>query len=393
MLTVIRGTIHPISSEIIKNGVLIIENGMIKRVGSEHSVPIPNDANIIELPNAHITPGFIDPHTHIGLALEEFIGDSDVNEATNPITPALRVIDAIDTKDPAFKRAIEAGITTVGILPGSANLIGGLGAALHTYGNNINEQTLKFPIGMKMAFGENPKKTYKKQKKTPTTRMANTKLIREAFLETLHYIEKQKNANQNENDKKKKKPFKQNLDYQALSELLAKKLVARIHAHRSDDILAALRIAIEFDFELWIDHATESHLIIDQLKAQKNLKGCVVGPIMTARYKFELRNRTAKTPGILVKNNILTALTSDHPVLPVYYLKEYMHLAIKHGLPKEHALKTVTLNSATALGLENILGTLEEGKRADIVIFNNDPLKYESTPKYVLIDGNVVFSD
>ena len=270
--------------ETIKEGTLLIKNGKIEKVGGK-DIKVPKDYELIDVTGKVITPGFIDAHAHIGLFEEGLRWEgNDGNEMTDPITPHLRVIDGIKPDDPAFEAARTFGITTVGILPGSANPIGGMGAAIKTYGKTVEDMLIRFPIGMKMAFGENPMNVYGvNQKRTPQTRMATSALIREWLYKAKTYMSKKEKA-KNEPDKAPDFDIK----LEALEPVLRNEIPIRAHAHRACDIMTAIRIAEEFGIDIIIEHGTEAYKIAD-LIARKKVP-VVHGPLLLPRHKPELRN-------------------------------------------------------------------------------------------------------
>jgi len=389
LVLVIRGgKVYTVTRGVIEEGVIVVgDDGKIKAVGKAGEVEIPKGADILDAKGMHIMPGMIDPHTHIGVH-ELAIGweGRDTNETTEPVTPHLRAIDGIKSDDEGFYEALSHGVTTVGVLPGSANPIGGLGVAMKTYGKHKLDMVVKEPIGLKIAFGENPKRTHGlENKRSPATRMAIAGLIREWLTKAQNYMRKKDLFK----DQPEKLPDK-DLRLEALELLLRRKIPARAHAHLADDILTAISIAEEFGFDIVLDHSTESHRIPEVL-ASRNIPA-VVGPLLTAKYKVELRNRTTETPGILAKHGVKVAITTDHPVVPIKLLPIQVAIAIRDGLSFEDALKAVTINAADILGLADRLGSIEPGKDGDIIVLNAPPFQVEARVVYTIINGKIVYS-
>lgn len=384
MLLIKNGRIYTMTGDVIENGSILIDKGKIKEVGKDIVAPL--DAEIIDAQGKMVTPGFIDAHCHLGL-FEDGIGfeGDDVNEMVDPITPHLRAIDGINPMDRTFEEAYQGGVTCAVTGPGSANVIGGQFAAIKTYGKRIDDMIVKEPIAMKIAFGENPKRVYNAQKKSPMTRMATAAKLREALFDAKEYLEKIEKGKEDES----KKP-KFDMKMEALSKVILKEIPLKAHAHRADDILTALRIAKEFDVNITLDHCTEGHLIVDYLVEEG--KGTIVGPTFGHRSKFELKNMTFETPGILNKAGVKIAITTDSPVVPLQYLPLCAGLAVKSGLDEIEALKAITINAAEIVGIADRVGSLEVGKDADIVIFDGNPIKdvdYKTVA--TIIDGNVVY--
>ncbi len=383
MILLKNGKIYTMKDEIIDNGDILIENGRIKEIGKN----IVNDnAEIIELEGRMVLPGFIDAHCHVGM-FDEGMGfeGSDGNEMVNPITPELRAIDGINAMDEGFRDAYKGGVTTTVTGPGSANIIGGMFVAMKTFGTRVDDMIIKEPVAMKIAFGENPKRVYNSQNKSPVTRMATAAILRDTLYKTKEYIAKKEKAN---NDMDKMPAF--NIQYEALERVFKKEIPLKAHAHRADDILTAIRIAKEFDLDITLDHCTEGHLITEHLK--KEGKNAIVGPSLSNRSKIELRNLTFDTPKILNEAGLKIAIMTDAPVIPIQYLPLCAGLAIKSGLDEMEGLKAITINPAEIIGIDDRVGSLEIGKDADIVVFDGNPVKDIDSETYLtIIDGKIVY--
>ena len=381
MLLLKNGEVHT-PDKIIKNCDILIDKGKIKKINPDIDA---KGAEIIDVSGKVVTPGFIDAHCHVGI-YEEAIGDpgADGNEMTDPITPHLRAIDAINPADLAFKDAYQAGITSLLTGPGSGNVIGGQNMIIKTAGSPIIDNRIVLdPAGMKMALGENPKRVYSEQKKSPTTRMANAALLRESLNKAEEYIEKKKNR-----DNKDNKGIGFDAKSEALSMVIKKEIPIRGHAHRADDIATFIRIRDEFDINLVIEHGTESHLIADYIARKK--VPIVVGPSLSARVKVELKEITFKTPKILFENGVLFAIMTDAPVLPINSLPLMVGYSIKEGLPWKEGLKSVTSNAAEICGVSNRIGLIKKGMDADIAVFKGDPFSIEGRCVLTIVDGKVV---
>lgn len=380
MLAIVGGDVHTMVGPPLKGGRILVKDERILAVGGLE-VDIPSEAQIVDAHGKIVMPGLIDAHCHLGIIEEIYQNEGDdINEASEPVTPHLRAIDGVNPLDIGFKDALQAGITTVFTGPGSANVIGGLGLVMHTYGNVIDNMVLRNPAGLKIAFGENPKRVYSEQKKMPMTRMANAALLREHLVAAQAYLQKRvQSAGE----------LERNLKLEAISLVLEKKIPLRAHAHRADDIMTALRIAEEFDLDIVIEHCTEGHLIADEL-AQRDVQA-VAGPSLINRAKVELKELSFKTPSVLAAKGLTVALMTDYPAIPIQYLPLCAALAVKAGMTKEEALKAITINPAKILGLEKEIGSIEPGKLADIIISNKSILQLDATVETVLIKGNIVF--
>jgi len=366
------------ADKVYEKGQIIIKNNKIFDVGE--NLNIPEEAEIIDSNGKVIMPGLIDGHTHLGID-EQDVGwaGQDFNEKSNPITPQLRALDAINPKDTGFKDAYKNGITTAMIAPGSSNVIGGECTIVKTYGKTIDKMILKKSAGMKAALGENPKGIYGDKNKAPGTRMAVASLLRETLIKAINYKNEKKIKEKN-NDY-----FSKNLKMEQLLKVINNKIALRVHAHRADDIITAIRISEEFDIKIIIEHCTEGHLVVEEL-ANADIP-VMVGPSFGGRSKVELKNKTFKTAGILSKSGINIAIISDHSVTPTQHLPLYAALAIKGGMDKNIALKAITINPAKIMGIDNRVGSIEKGKDADLVIFDGNPLKIMTEVEQVFING------
>ncbi|MDH4138280.1 MAG: amidohydrolase [Anaerolineae bacterium] len=399
MIAITNGKVMTITQGTLERGTVLIEGERIVAVGEE--VEIPEDAQVYDAAGKVVMPGLIDAHCHVGL-WPEGIGQeySDGNEMTDPITPHLRALDAVHPEDPAFKELVAAGVTTVLTGPGSGNLIGGQWVCLKTAPKpSVEQMVLLEPAGMKMALGENPKRVYGGQKKTPSTRMGNAAALRTALVNAQNYLEKwrryeaekteyQAKAEAGDEEAEPPKPPERDLKLEALGQVLRREMKARVHAHRADDMLTAIRIAEEFDLDLTLEHATEGYKIADILAA----KGIPVtaGPILFSRIKYELKDMTPENPSLMAKAGVKVAIQTDE-TSAVKYLTINAALAVREGMPEEEALKAITINAAEIIGVADRVGSLEVGKDADLVVFSGHPFDYRTVAELVLVDGQVAY--
>jgi imidazolonepropionase-like amidohydrolase len=364
--------IYPISSAPIQNGDVLIENGKIAKIGV--NLITDTDVKIIDCHQQYLFPGFIDVHTHLGL-YDEGTGwaGNDANETVETMSPHVRAIDGVYPFDPAFSDAVKYGITTVHIMQGSANVIGGTTSVIKTVGKNIKNMVIQETAGLKIAFGENPKRIHSHGNKDSITRMGIMGMLREAFYEA-------KNADNPES-----------LRIAPLVKALKREIPVRIHAHRADDIISAVRFAEEFNLDLRIEHCTEGHLVADEL-AGLRLK-VSVGPTMTRRSKVELKNKSWKTYQELTNHGVEVSITTDHPYTPIQYLNVCAAIAVREGLSDQKALEGITLTAARNLRIDDRLGSIEVGKDADLVLWSHHPFHFLAKPKWTMINGNFVFQE
>ncbi len=393
MLLVKNGIILTMAGKEFKNGYVLAEGEKISKVGENPDEVTAimegnKDITVIDAKGGYVLPGFIDAHCHVGM-WEDSLGfeGADGNEKTDPVTPQLRAIDGVNHLDRAFEEAREGGVTTVVTGPGSANVIGGQFAALKTYGRCVDEMIVREPVALKVAFGENVKKTYNERKQTPTTRMATAALLRQYFYKALDYKGKLDDYGR-DSEKYNKPEF--DMAMEAILMVLRGEIPLKAHAHRADDIMTAIRIAREFNVDFTIEHCTEGALIKDILKEQ-NIS-VVVGPLLTDRSKPELKNLSLKTPGILANAGIKLAIMTDHPVVPIQYLRLCASMAVSEGMDPGEALKAITINAAEICRISDRVGSLEEGKDADIVVFDRHPFEIEAKVVTTIINGKVVYT-
>ncbi len=379
-MVIINGKIFTMETTPIERGFLRMEGKYIKEIGDMSMFSPCKDEKVLDVKEAWVLPGLIESHAHLGITEEKWgvIAD-DCNEGTNPITPTLRAIDAINPMDPGFHEAIAAGITSVMIGPGSANVVGGQFAFIKTQGRCIDNMIVQQPAAMKVAFGENPKVCYGDKEECPSTRMGIAAMLRNVLFHAKCY----------EKDKMQGSLKEENFEMEAWLPVLRKEIPLKAHAHRADDILTAIRIAKEFDVNITIDHGTESHLIVDDVKTANF--PVILGPHLTAKSKLEVQNLTFKTHKVLHDAGVLFSITTDHPVVLIQYLPLCAGLAVKEGLPLEEGLKAITINAAKICGVDKKLGSLKVGKDADIAIFSGNPMEVFTQTLYTIIDGKIVY--
>jgi len=379
--------IYTISDGVIEKGTILIEDGKFTKVGAR--VKIPLDAEVIDATGKVVMPGLVEAHCHIGI-FEEKIGwaGSDGNEATDPATPHVRALDGIkaNADEGGLEAALKTGVTTVQILPGSANVIGGTGVVIKTTPKVvIDEMVIKNPSGMKIAFGENPRRVYgETQKKMPSTRMGIAGVLREWLQKTKNYMEKKEKFK----DEPEKMP-EVDLKLEALIPVLKGEIPLRAHAHRADDVATAVRIAEEFGAKMSWEHATEGHRIADWI-AEKGINA-VWGPSLMARPKWEMRELNFDTPKIMHEAGVKFAIQTDAVGSSIAFMPLCAGMAVKHGLPYDVALRAITLTPAEILGVDDRVGSIEKGKDADVRILDGDPLELRTKVEMVLIDGEVVY--
>lgn len=351
-------------------GDIYVSEGIIKN--SAPFIPLTGTCTIVDCGGLPLLPGFIDVHTHLGL-YDEGTGwaGNDANETIEPLTPHIRAMDGVYPFDPAFSDAVKYGITTVHIMPGSANVIGGTTSVIKTHGKNIQKMLVQETAGLKVALGENPKRIHSLGNKDSITRMGIMGMLREAFYTALHTDQPE------------------NIRFRPIIQALRREIPVRIHAHRADDIISAFRFAEEFNLDLRIEHCTEGHLISDELES-RNLK-VSIGPTLTRKSKVELKNKTWKTYQELTKRHVEVSITTDHPYTPIQYLNVCAAIAVREGLSEQKALEGISILPARNLNIDHRLGSIEEGKDADLVLWNAHPFYFSAKPIWTMINGEIIY--
>lgn len=380
MLCIKNGMVHNAVTPEAFLADILVENGKITAIGQ--GLACPEDAQVIDASGKQVYPGFVEAHGHIGLD-GYGIGyeGMDYNEMNDIISPQMRGLDGVKPMDPAFAKAAAAGVTSVCVGPGSANVLGGTFTTIKTVGKRVDDMVIRDGVAMKCAFGENPKRVYREKK--DSSRMTTAALLRETLFKAREYMEKKEAAGE---DVSKRPSFDMKLE--ALIPVLKREIPLKAHAHAAEDIFTALRIAREFDVKITLEHVTEGHLIAEEL-AGENVP-LAVGPTLTNASKFELRNKSWITPGVLAAAGCQVSIITDSPVIPQEYLPLCAGLAVKAGMDPFKALQAITINPARHAGIDDRVGSLEVGKDADIVITDGCPFEVSTVVEHVLIDGKAV---
>lgn len=383
MIAIQNGTLITITQGVIEQGTILVDQGRITALGS--GIAVPDGAQVIDAAGKYVTPGFIDAHTHIALINEPQCRPVtyDANELTNPCTPFLHAMDAFNPFDPSIGIVRAAGFTTCYTGPGSANVIGGLGFAFKLkQSDNVADMMLPGTEMMKFALGHNPKNIYGTQKKTPGTRMGIAALLREQLTNAREYSDALAQAERDQT-----KPPKRDFRLDPLVPVVRGERKVRIHCHRNDDVLTAIRISEEFGLDYCIEHVTEGWMIREYLAK----KGCdmVLGPLTLGYTKPEVWNITIKNPALLEQAGITNFSLMEDAGSETRNLPFHIGLCIAHGLSMETAYRAVTINPARMLGIADRVGSLEVGKDADLAIWSGNPFCNFTLCEKTIIDGVV----
>jgi imidazolonepropionase-like amidohydrolase len=376
----------------IAHGVLIVHKGKIVAVGPEDKVAIPEGATVRDVPGRTIIPGLVDTHSHIGVYPRPHVpANGDGNEMSGPVQAGVRAIDSIYPDDPGIRMAVSGGVTTANIMPGSGNVIGGQTVYVKLRGQTVEAMRIpdtKVLGGLKMANGENPK-GYGRRNQAPTTRMKVAALQREQFVKARDY-QRQWNAYRKAVAAgKEASPPDTDLALDSLVEVLEHKRTVHFHSHRADDLMTALRIAEEFDFELVLQHATEGYRIADELVRRKVPVSLTL--VDSPGGKLEVIGLLEENAAILDKAGVKVAINTDDSITESRFFLRTGAIAVRGGLSEDAALRALTLHGAQILRLDDRLGSLEKGKDADFVVLSGPPFSIYTQVLETYIDGVRVF--
>jgi len=371
-----------IPGKVIKNAYIVWENDVIKEITKD----APKDAVIVdENPENVITPAFVDPHCHIGMhRAGEPTEEAEANEEYDSVLPHVDALYSIYMDDKSFKESIEWGVLYSCVLPGSGNIIGGKGVVIRNYAKNVEEAFIKH-AGVKAALGFNPRRTTNWKGLRPYTRMGSIGVFRKWLIkakDALKLIEQ---------GKKVEEEFDPEL--RMLFPIVKGEEILRVHVHKEDDIICLLMLRREFNLRITVEHACDVHSKEMFQKLKKENVPIVYGPIDSFPYKTELKHESWRNVKYLVEVKPFFGLMTDHPVVPQRNLYLQLRFFIKYGMSKDEALSIITLNNAKILGIDDKLGSLEQGKWASFTVWNNDPFLLGSTPKLVVAEGKVVYKE
>jgi len=369
-----NGNVFDVQKGVFSNKDVLICDNKIKAIHENINHP---SAQIINVEGKNIFPGFIDGHSHLGMWTDVKNGN-DANECIHPVTPNMRAIDGLNPLDNSFKEIIEEGFTTIMITPGSGNVICGQAAIIKTSGKTVSEKLVNGYAALKIALGENPKSVYNMIKKSPSSRMSTAFILEENLTKGKNYYEQRK-ANLIDKD----------LSLESYIPVFNGDIPLKIHCHRVDDICTAMRIVGSFGLKYTLDHCTEGHLAKEYVR--ESGMPIMIGPMFMFRNKVELMNRSIENLIILNKAGCNISFISDHPFLNCKYLIKLLGLVVKKGLPYKDAIKMITINPAKAMGIDHIVGSIEEGKHADIIMYDGDPLEGNTKNLMTIIGGEIIF--
>lgn len=378
MLLIKNGKIFTMADSQVIYGDILIDKGKIVDINSSINEP---KAEVIDVSHHIVTPGFIDGHCHLGI-VEGGVGaiGNDMDEKNAPINPQLMTENGIYILDSCFDDAVKAGVTTVSIAPGEANAIGGKSCVFKTFGNDFKKRVVKSQATLNISIGDFAKRLSDVMVEMPRSRMAITYMIRKFFQDAKKYYDKAMDKNINIEGYNEK--------YEGVKSVFSKETKVEVCAHKAQDIQTALRLKKEFDLDLILTFFTEGHMIEDQV--DKNIP-LMLGPYLTDKSNYELLNRDSSSPSIFSNKGFNTCLITNHPEVSIELLPICAAIGIKYGMSCEDALKSITINPAKALGIEDRVGSIEVGKDADLVVFDGDPFKARTKATVTIVDGEIAY--
>jgi len=378
-LAIINATILPISEAPIEGGVVLIADGRISAVGAD--IAVPEGAEVFDAEGRWLTPGLIDVHSHMGVyPWPGTDAHGDGNEATDPSTPRVWAGDSVHVEDPAFSRARAGGVTTIQVLPGSANLIGGESVVLKLRPARTLSGLLfvDAPRGIKMACGENPKRVYGDDDDGPSTRMGNLAGMRGQFQAALDY----------QDARRRREPPPTDPDLEVLLDVLDGEVRVHIHCYRSDDIEGIFRTMDAFDIQVAsIQHALEAYKVRDLIIAHDT--AIATWPDWWG-FKMEALDAIPHNAALVKSDGGVVALHSDSSNTVQRMYNEAAKM-LRYGASEAEAMEMITLDPARMLGIEDRVGTIEVGKDADLALFSQHPLDIYTRVERTWIEGSVVY--
>lgn len=372
-----NATVITITGGNLENADVLVQDGIIKKIGTE--IKAPNGVETIDATGKFVMPGIIDAHSHVGLDV--------VNESTSPITSEVRMKDVVNPTAIGLYRALAGGVTISHAMHGSANVIGGQNATLKHRWGTMNPQDIIMsdaPRTIKFALGENPTRVHGRGNGIqPRTRMGVEAVLRNGFNEAIQYKERWAAYNANKGGTATPPEYDERL--QTLVDILDGKIIIHCHSYRADEIYMLINVAKDFNIsKLVFQHTNEGFKVAPEI-AEYTMGASVFADWWA--YKMEVYYSTAFNAAILTRNGAITSINSDSAELIRHLYHEAAKTQRYGGLTDEEALALITINPARQLGISDKVGSLEEGKQGDIVIFDHHPLSVYAVPQMTFVDG------
>ena len=379
MLVIKNAKIFTSAGKFYEKADMLLNSGKIEKIAEK--IEIPEDAQVIDAENLTAIPGIVDAHSHIGTF--GIGGDQDANEMTKNATPEIEVLYGIDTDSKAFQRVLRSGITTSAIAPGSGNVIGGLVCAVKSYGDSIEDMCIKNPVALKMALGGNPKGVYGKRNQMPMTRMGIAEVIRENYIKATEYLRKKEEGEDI--------PYDQGMEN--ICKVLKREIPMKVHCEQFD-MLTTIRISEEFNVEFTLDHAWGASDYYDDISNAKNLRGVIFGPIGVYLTPGECGKVDIDSLIELDRRGVCCSIMTDGPVMNPDLIVNQAGELVRFGMPQEKALEMITINGAKIIGLQDRIGSIEEGKDADIVLFKGSPaVDTDARVVCTIVNGEIAYRE
>ena len=397
---IVNATVLTGTGERIDGGNLLLSGGRIEALGTD-PIEAPEGTRVIDAEGRWVTPGLIDVHSHLGVYASPGIkAHSDGNEATDPVTAAVWAEHSVWPQDPGFSRALAGGVTSLMVLPGSANLIGGRGVTLKNV-PATTYQAMKFPgapYSLKMACGENPKRVYGDKGRAPSTRMGNVAGYRAAWIEARDYLEQSETAGEKKkgrNGDNDAKPPKRDLRLETLAGVLKGEILVHMHCYRADEMMTILDMAEEFGYRVSaFHHGVEAYKIADEL-AENGVCGALWADWWG--FKAEAYDGIQENIALVDRPAGGCAIVHSDSAEGIQRLNQEAAKAMTAGkragldISPERAIRWITANPAQAMGILAETGTLEPGKMADVVVWNGNPFSVYALADQVFVDGALLY--
>jgi len=371
-----NATVITITDGTLENTDILVRDGKINRIGTKLNAP--NGVDEIDGTGKFVMPGIIDAHSHIA--------GSSINEGTSQVTAEVSMEDVVNPLDVAIYRALAGGVTSIHLMHGSANVIGGRNETLKLRYGSTNPDDLRFedaPRTIKFALGENPTRGGRSRGIQPQSRMGVEAMLRNSFSEALIYQKEWAAYNEKRGDRRT--PPEYSLRMETLVDILEGEILVHCHSYRADEIYMLMKVFSDFGIEkLTFQHANEAYKVAPEL-AEFGASASIFSDWWA--YKLEVYYSTAYNAAILTKNGVNTSINSDSGEL-IRHLFHEAAKSQKYGqLSDNEALAMITMNPAKQLGIDNRVGSIEVGKDADLAIFDNHPLSIYAVPLMTFIDG------
>lgn len=354
--------IHTAAGPVIENGMILVENGKISRIGREFRTP--SGVKVINVSGKVVTPGLIDEHSHLGTY--DF---GDVNEFTEPIGPEHRALDALHIEVRDWYDAAMNGVTTIITGPGSGERMGGQSITIKTFGEDLDKRILKESRELKMAVN--------------ARNMSHIPKIRSTFYKAKEYMEK---WDKYESGDKTGPPPKRDLRLESIVPVLKGEEMVRCHIHFANDMITFLKLKDEFGFDLTFIHSSEAYKVADEI-AKRNVP-VICLPLGT---RIGISEDMMFGHKVLYDAGVMISLHTDHPVVHQKLLRINAGMAIKYGIPEDYALKMVTINPAVSSRIDDRVGSIETGKDADLVVYDGTWYEPGSRVEMVFVDGVLAY--